>query len=1073
MGPSGSGKSTLMHVLAGLDQATSGTARLGATEITALDDGALTRLRRDRVGFVFQSFNLLPMFTAEQNILLPLELAGTAVDREWFDTLVSTLGLGQRLTHRPSELSGGQQQRVAIARALIAKPEVVFADEPTGNLDSRSGAEVLSFLRRSVRELGRTVIMVTHDPTAAAYADRVVLLADGRIAGDIADPTPESVLTGLDALRCARPGGPLMLRLTWAQMRLSLGRLTAAAVAIAIGTAFVATTLIAGNVMTRTGYDAVTATYADADVVLEGDVSEAELETVRALPQVQAADLLAPTGFEVRKGGTSRWQLMLTTVDDPRLSSLVVEEGSAPAASGEIALPAATAKALGVGVGDHVQVRWSTSDPADGATDGPTGGPAGSQEVWRTVDDDVVVTGIASDPAAAWAASGGAGLVTTVDALRWSGVESLGDRHSEVLVAAEHGVPVAALRDVIGPLVPDADVLTRDEAAEQSIARLSGGGNVLLTLVLGFAAVALLVAALVIANTFQVLVAQRTRTLALLRCVGAGKGQLRRSVLLEAAILGAAASVAGVVLGLVLGQSALMVLGRMSLGVPLPSTIQVTPPVVLLPLLVGTVVTVLASLVPAREATRVSPIAALRPAEAPAVGARGGRVRLALSLLLTLGGVGVMLLATVLSSSGRADRTLLLGIGTLAGGLSFVGVLVGAVFWVPRMVSLVGRALASTGTSARLAAANTVRNPRRTAATSAALLIGATLVAMMSTGAASARVSLAQQLDEFYPVDLMVDATVLGDGAGLPADVTAAVAGVAGVDSVVEMRTGLVMLDDGTGITVAAPADGSTTSVLRDQRAADALSDETLLLPERMSDRATTGTTAVRVSVQGEDHPEQAPGGSMVDLRLVPSDLGGAYGLVTPATLEKLAPDAPVSMLWVGLDPGADAALVLQDVRAALPDTPADVSSAGAARATNERLIDTLLAIVVGLLGVAVVIALIGVANTLSLSVLERRRESATLRAIGLSRRQLRLMLAVEGMLIAGVGAVLGAALGLLYGWAGAVITFGEIGDVILVVPWRDLALLFAVALAAGLLASVLPGRAAARTSPVAALAVD
>jgi len=229
MGPSGSGKSTLMHLLAGLDSASSGSAFLGETEITTLGDGALTRLRRtsgevfigdrelgklkdkeltrlrrDEIGFVFQSFNLLPMFTAEQNILLPLELAGAPVDaaaREWFDTLVSTLGLRERLTHRPAELSGGQQQRVAIARALIARPDVVFADEPTGNLDSRSGAEVLSFLRRSVRELGRTVIMVTHDPTAAAYADRVVLLADGQVAGDIADPTPESVLTGLDALR--------------------------------------------------------------------------------------------------------------------------------------------------------------------------------------------------------------------------------------------------------------------------------------------------------------------------------------------------------------------------------------------------------------------------------------------------------------------------------------------------------------------------------------------------------------------------------------------------------------------------------------------------------------------------------------------------------------------------------------------------------------------------------------------------------------------------------------------------------------------------------------------------------
>jgi len=201
MGPAGSGKSTLMHLLAGLDSATAGQAWIGDTELTGLDDTALTRLRRDRVGFVFQSFNLLPMFDARANITLPLEIAGRPVDTEWFDLLVTTLGLADRLTHRPGELSGGQQQRVAIARALITRPDVVFADEPTGNLDSRGGAQVLSFLRRSVRELGRTVVMVTHDPSAAAYADRVVLLADGQVAGEITEPTPESVLAGLDALR--------------------------------------------------------------------------------------------------------------------------------------------------------------------------------------------------------------------------------------------------------------------------------------------------------------------------------------------------------------------------------------------------------------------------------------------------------------------------------------------------------------------------------------------------------------------------------------------------------------------------------------------------------------------------------------------------------------------------------------------------------------------------------------------------------------------------------------------------------------------------------------------------------
>lgn len=204
MGPSGSGKSTLMHLLAGLDSATSGQALIGAQDVTAMNDDQLTQLRRENVGFVFQSFNLLPMFTAEQNILLPLTLAGKRIakaDREWLDLLARTLGITERLSHRPAEMSGGQQQRVAIARALMTKPDVVFADEPTGNLDSRSGSEVLSFLRQSVRELGRTIIMVTHDPTAASYADRVVLLADGKIAGQIDNPTPEAVLAGLDALR--------------------------------------------------------------------------------------------------------------------------------------------------------------------------------------------------------------------------------------------------------------------------------------------------------------------------------------------------------------------------------------------------------------------------------------------------------------------------------------------------------------------------------------------------------------------------------------------------------------------------------------------------------------------------------------------------------------------------------------------------------------------------------------------------------------------------------------------------------------------------------------------------------
>jgi putative ABC transport system ATP-binding protein len=200
MGPSGSGKSTLMHCLAGLDGVTEGSVALGDVRLTGLTDKRLTLLRRERIGFVFQAFNLVPTLTAEQNILLPLELAGRKVDRPWFDQVIGILGLGDRLSHRPSELSGGQQQRVACARALISRPEVVFADEPTGNLDSRAGAEVLGFLRASVREIGQTIIMVTHDPVAASYADRVVFLRDGEVVRDLSGPTPDSVLDELKRL---------------------------------------------------------------------------------------------------------------------------------------------------------------------------------------------------------------------------------------------------------------------------------------------------------------------------------------------------------------------------------------------------------------------------------------------------------------------------------------------------------------------------------------------------------------------------------------------------------------------------------------------------------------------------------------------------------------------------------------------------------------------------------------------------------------------------------------------------------------------------------------------------------
>ncbi|MFV0286566.1 MAG: ABC transporter ATP-binding protein [Demequina sp.] len=194
MGPSGSGKSTLLHTLAGLDKLSAGSSTIAETTITQLSEAQITEVRRKYIGFVFQSFNLIPSLTARENITLPLDISGTKVDKAWFDEIIGILGLGQRLTHLPAELSGGQQQRVAVARALVSRPEIIFADEPSGNLDSKSGAELLAFMRRAVKEFGQTIVMVTHDPTAASYADRILFLEDGQIVDEMREPTADRVL---------------------------------------------------------------------------------------------------------------------------------------------------------------------------------------------------------------------------------------------------------------------------------------------------------------------------------------------------------------------------------------------------------------------------------------------------------------------------------------------------------------------------------------------------------------------------------------------------------------------------------------------------------------------------------------------------------------------------------------------------------------------------------------------------------------------------------------------------------------------------------------------------------------
>ncbi|GAA1989131.1 FtsX-like permease family protein [Isoptericola halotolerans] len=871
-----------------------------------------------------------------------------------------------------------------------------------------------------------------------------------------------------------------MLQITLAQMRRSAGRLTAAGIAIVIGTAFVAATLLAGAVITRTVNDSIAARYADADLVI-GATTDTPITDVGALEAIDGVTAAAPvngTSLGLTVGNRTVYQLTIPTTD-PRLMPLDVTDGAMPDGRDQVALPADVAERLDVAVGDTVAVT------RDEMTDGG----------WQQITEQPVVVGLLDDPYGAYAQSQGAAVLDADTFLDWEAASWGTERGAtEVSVALDPGADVAAVQAAlaaeIGGTTSTDDarwVVETDVRASEVAASFTGDQDLMfLVFVLTFAAIALVVAGLVIANTFQVLVAQRTRTLALLRCVGADKAQVGRGVLTEAAILGAIASAAGVLLGVLLGQSALWIAHAMDVAVPLPDTIALTWQVIVIPMVVGVLVTVGAALVPARVATRVAPLAALRPADGPSVSRRAGRVRLVLSLLATVFGFALLAGGALLGTIAQEPTVGLLA-GIAGGASSFIGVAVGAVFWLPKVTSLAGRLVGTSGPTARLAAANTLRNPRRTATTSTALLIGVTLVAMMSTGAASARASLTEALDEQYPVDVVVSSTFYDDAGvptALPDELRAEVATAEGVSSVADLANvtlespDFALDEDGAWV----PADSAdavspwTLDILAvDPAAARAVMNAPGDLAGLEAGTVVLGSwfaDGLELSA-GDTMALSGPGGTESFTVAVVDDPYASYLAWEDAAAAE--PGLVANGMYVSLSDAADPNAAVGAIQFAVADAdePAQVTGAVVERAMFDQLIDTLLGIVVGLLAVAVVIALIGVANTLSLSVIERRKESATLRAIGLSKAQLRGMLAIEGLLIAGVGAVLGVALGLVYGWSGAAAALGVMGDVTLSVPWRDVALVLLVALVAGLVASVAPARTALKASPVEALAAD
>lgn len=871
-----------------------------------------------------------------------------------------------------------------------------------------------------------------------------------------------------------------MLRITLAQMRRSSGRLAAAGIAIVIGTAFVTATLLASGVITQTTYDSIAARYADADLVV--GATEDPITDLAALDEVDGVDAvaaMASTYAQLSAGSRSVYQSIIPTADE-RLMPLVPTVGSMPTADDEVALPESLAERLGVETGDRVNL--TRDERID-------------EDTWQQVTERPVVVGILDDPYGAYSESGGAAVVDADTFAAWLAESNgPGTGSEEVAVALAPGADVAtvqaALATAVGGSTSIGDprwVVPTDERAADVAATLTGGQDLMfLIFVLTFAAIALVVAGLVIANTFQVLVAQRARTLALLRCVGADKAQVGRGVLTEAAILGAVASVAGVLLGMLLGQGALWVAQAMDVPVPLPESITLTWPVVVVPLTVGILVTVGAALVPARVATRVAPLAALRPTAAPSAARRAGRARLVLSMLAAVLGFALLGLGAMLGTV-QDEPTFGLLAGIAGGALSFVGVAVSAVFWLPKVTALAGRTVGASGPTARLAAANTLRNPRRTATTSTALLIGVTLVAMMSTGAASARASLTAALDEQFPVDAVVSSTTFDEN-GSPVELSeslrAEIAGVTDVAAVAELRdislgTPEIVAADGELVPADDRPDGEpwevevtaldpteAREVLNAPDHLDGLAPGTVLLGYQEAENLGL-TVGDRLALAGAD------GRATFDVAV--NEAVPYTNYLAAADLRQVQAGTVITQLYVALAESADATSTVGVVQDVVSDSgeAAQVMGVAVQRAEFDQVIDTLLAIVLGLLAVAVIIALIGVANTLSLSVLERRKESATLRAIGLSKAQLRGMLAIEGLLIAGVGAVLGILLGLVYGWSGSAAALGVMGHVTLSVPWLDVTLVLAVALLAGLVASVAPARTALKASPVEALAAD
>ncbi|WP_394938435.1 ABC transporter permease [Psychromicrobium sp. YIM B11713] len=815
-----------------------------------------------------------------------------------------------------------------------------------------------------------------------------------------------------------------MLQVALAQVKTHARRFIAIGLAVMLAVGFLVATLLVSSSTQATLKASVGQSFNKADVVISTlnvskPLDQGAYDAVKKVPGVKGSYSLLQAPVKVKAGDVTFNAMLQNLAEDLSLQSQALASGSFPSAPNQVALDQKTADHQKLAIGGKVTLSNEAGQQQQATITGllqPSNDPKASAAA-QLLASTQTVTPLATVP-------------LSYGTIQLKLDKPLDENSRASLTQALEAAGYDQLK-----------VLTPDEQTTDIMKRMTGDTDVLTYVLLAFAAIALIVAALVVANTFAVLVAQRTRELALLRCLGANRRQIRNSVLLEALVVGALSSLIG--LALAFGGMAALVGALSSIPDYRFATFSGNWQTGLIGLLVGVLLTIAAALMPARAATAVAPLAAMRPAEDASLSNRGGRTR------LIIGGAFIVIGALALIGGALMSNLL---IAVPGGALSFIGLLLCANLFIPRLVSGVGKIVAPRGVPGKLAALNAVRNPGRTTTTAAALLIGVTLVSMMLTGAATSRTAFDSSLEQHYPVDVLVE-----DG------------------KYSSQQLAEVKNLEGVAFSASVPQVGVLSGEYSGQLVYGISTSDAAQLLDTEQNRVQDGQLLMPKGTVEKSLPVSAKGSATKELPISQATVNYLPAMVSLSTFP--APAGVEQQVWIKLKPNQDTSQLVElqkKIASVLGVEDYQVQGGALVKASYNQVIDILLLVVTGLLAIAVLIALIGVANTLSLSVLERTRENALLRALGLTRGALRGMLALEAMLIAGVAALIGIVLGSLYGWLGAQAALGGLGEAVTPsFPWLQLLVVLLIAAAAGLLASIIPARRAARLSPVEGLATD